>query len=340
MKRRSSPFPARPRGRRHLAALGAGLLLLAGAQSATAPGAETEQEKAGRCIEGSEQACLSLARTTDKGEERQILVVRTGVTDDSGIYALCGPQDEDGENAPNVLVFSESGSGGVRIKIDKNVIRVPLAVVTQRPGEEGKGSDGRVEASAGTARFLDAAPEGKTDRLSRCGVEVDRRSLTDAVEVTQGRTVLRGQSLVYDETDGLARIDGPITFNRDNPRDPLSGQSERIEINVDTEETLLVGNVVLKTKGGRVSRAGRVEYNDAAGTARLYPTPGQPAESVRGNDTLSIQSGSILYNLERNEVFADVGEGQTITGEFQDAQPATPTAPAPQTPTAPTPASP
>lgn len=285
------------------------------------PDEPTEHERAGQCVEGSEQSCMSLTRQTEDGKERRILVIRTGTTDDTGIYTVCTPQDEDPEDAPNIGVFSESGPGGIRVVIDKNVIQVPLATVTQRPAKEGEeGSDGRVEASDGRARLLDEAPEGQTDRLARCGVEVTPRATPSTVKVTQGRTRLTGKSLVYDEADGKARIDGPIAFNRADQDDPLSGESAKIEIDVDTEATVLVGNVVLRSEGGRVSKAGRVEYDDEANTARLFATEEQPAESVQGGDVLRVTKGVILYDLEKNEVYADAGEGGTISGEFQDEE--------------------
>ncbi|CAM4448920.1 LptA/OstA family protein [Deinococcus marmoris] len=265
---------------------------------------------------GAENASLDLVRKSEgDGKERRIRIVRTGTSDDTGIFATCSPQEDDPEDAPNLAVFSETGPGGVRITIDKNVIRVPLAVVTQQQPKEGQdGSDGRVEASAGTARYLDDVPADATARLTRCGVEATPKPAPDTVFVTQGKTELQGQKLVYDETDGIARIDGPVTFRRANDTDPLTGSSERIEVNVDDEKTTLVGNVVLNSEGGRVSRAGRVEYDDAANLARLIGTPEQPAVSVKGGDTL--RAGTILYDLEKNEVYAVKAEGGTITGEF------------------------
>lgn len=279
---------------------------------------------------GAENASLELVRRGETdGKERRIRIVRTGTSDETGIFTVCGPQDDEPEDAPNVAVFSETSAGGIQITIDKNVIRVPLAVVTQQQPKEGQeGSDGRVEASAGTARFLEAAPEGAKDRLLRCGVESSPKPAPDTVFVTQGKTQLQGQKLLYDETDGIARINGPITFRRPNEGDPLSGTSERIEVDVDAEKTTLVGNVVLNSEGGRVSRAARVEYDDTRNLARLIGTPEQPAESVKGGDKLS--AGMILYDLDRNEVYAVKPEGGTITGEFQDGEPAAaPTTPAP-----------
>lgn len=285
---------------------------------------------------GAENASLELVRRGDDGQERRIRVVRTGTSDETGIFTICGPQEGEPEDAPSLLVFSETGPGGVQITIDKNVIRVPLALVTQRQAAEGEeGSDGRIEASAGTARFLESAPEGQTDRLSRCAVEATPRPAPDTVLVTQGRTELKGQKLVYDETDGIARIDGPISFARPSDDGPLTGTGGSIEVNVDEEQTVLVGNVVLNSAGGRVSKAARVEYDDQANTARLIGTPDQPAESTQGGDVLRAQE--LLYDLDRNEVVARAGEGGTITGEFQDGEEegSTPTPPATPPTTAP-----
>lgn len=273
----------------------------------------------------SENATLELIRKGDDGKERRIRVVRTGTTDATGIFTICSRQDDEPEDAPSLAVFSETGTGGIQITIDQNVIRVPLALVTQKEVPEGQeGSDGRIEASAGTARFLDNPPEGKTDRLSRCAVEATPAPTQGTVRVTQGKTELTGQKLVYDESDGIARIDGPIVFSRANDDGPLTGRSQRIEVDVDAEKTVLVGDVVLTSKGGRVSKAGRVEYDDAANVARLIGTPEQPAESVQGGDTL--RAGLILYDLDRNEVVARKADGGTITGEFQDGA-ASPDAP-------------
>ncbi|MFC4426459.1 LptA/OstA family protein [Deinococcus navajonensis] len=283
------------------------------------------EETAG-CVEGQETSCTELVRTGDDGKERRITIVRTGTSDETGIDAVCGPREGEPEGTPTLLVLSESGPRGIEIRIDKNLIRVPLAIVTQKDGGEGRKSDGRIQASAGSARILDEVPEGATERLALCGVEATPKPVPDTVLVTQGRTQLKGQALVYDEADGVARIDGPITFARENGTESLSGQSQRIEVNVDAETTTLVGAVTLNSAGGRVSRAARVEYDDARNLARLIGTPEQPAESIRGGDKLT--AGMILYDLDRNEVYAVKAEGGTITGEFVEE-----TTPAPTTPT-------
>jgi lipopolysaccharide export system protein LptA len=281
----------------------------------------------------AETSSLELVRRGDDGQERRIRIVRTGTSDETGIFTICSPQEDEPEDAPSLAVFSESGPGGVQITIDQNVIRVPLALVTQRQAPEGQeGSDGRIEASAGSARFLDAVPEGATDRLGRCAVQATPQPAPDTVLVTQGRTELKGQKLVYDESDGIARIDGPISFVRPSDDGPLTGTSERIEVNVDEEQTVLVGSVVLNSGGGRVSKAARVVYDDQANTARLFGTSDQPAESVQGGDVLRAQE--LLYDLDRNEVVARAGEGGTITGEFQDGEEGAAPTPTPAAPPA------
>lgn len=281
------------------------------------------------CAEGSEYSCTELTRKGEDGKERRITIVRSGTTDETGIDAVCGPREGEPEDTPTLLVLSETGPRGIEISIDKNLIRVPLAVVTQRAGPPDangkKRTDGRVEASAGTARILDEVPAGVTDRLSLCGVEARPQPAPDTVNVTQGKTALRGRKLVYDEKDGIARVEGPITFRRENGEDSLSGTSDQIEVDVDREKTVLVGNVVLNSKGGRVSRAARVEYDDAQNMARLIGTPEQPAQSTQGSDRVS--AGTILYDLDRNWVYAVKPEGGSITGEFRDEEPVTPPTP-------------
>lgn len=289
-------------------------------QPAAANADITSHEKAGNCVEGTEQTCLALTRTGNDGKQRRILVIRTGTSDDTGIYAICGPRDTDPEGTPNIGVFSESGAGGIRIVIDKNVVRVPLAQVVQNPVPEGQsGSDGSIEASAGTAKLLDSVPEGRTERLAACGVEYSPKPTPDTVQVTQGQTRLSGQKLSYNSVDGIARIDGPITFKRDNPQDPLSGKSQRIEVDVDGEKTVLVGGVELSSKDGRVSTADRVEYDDTRNEARLYATPEHPAESRKGKEWLRVTSGYIYYNLSKNEVSVPPTAG-AITGDIPESE--------------------
>lgn len=267
--------------------------------------------------EPSEHSSVSLSRRGKDGKQRRITVERSGDSDDTGIFAICSPRDDDPPTTPTLFVTSESGAGGIIITVDKNLIRAPLAVISKKAGE-GEGGDGHIEMSAGSARYLDDVPKGKTDRLSLCAVEATPAPTPDTVLVTQGRTRLKGSALVYDESDGIARIAGPISFERDPapgkpPSDRLSGSSQSIEVNVDQETTTLVGDVVLRS-GNRVSRAGRVEYDDNANVAILRGSAEQPAESVEGGD--AVRALVIRYNLDTGRVVA-----QQVTGQFEDKDP-------------------
>ena len=270
-----------------------------------------------------------LTRKAKDGKEHFIKIKKTGTTDDTGVFTACSPQDDDPAGSPIISVFSETGPGGVQVTVDKNVIRAPLGIVTQQ-----ENGDGHIEVSAGTARFLDQPPEGKTDRLSRCAVEATPQAAPNTVFVTQGKTSLKGQKLIYDEKDGIARIDGPITFERPAPEgkpetDHLNGTSQRIEVNVDNETTTLAGEVVL-TNGERTSKAERVDYDDAKNVAILRGSPGKPAQSVQGKDILC--APIISYNLDRNTAVVLKGDSPTITGSFDDGDASTsssdPSAPA------------
>lgn len=273
-----------------------------------------------------DQPKIQLDRKGNDGKTRTIRILKTG-SDEVGIAVTCGPQEDDPADAPTVVVYSDTSAGGVQVTVDKNVIRAPLAVITKQGRKEGEdGSDGHIEMSAGTARFLDTAPEGKTDRLSRCAVEATPATAPNTVFVTQGKTSLRGQKLIYDEKDGIARIDGPITFERPAPQgkpetDHLNGTSLRIEVNVDNETTTLAGEVVL-TNGDRTSKAERVDYDDAKNVAILRGSPGKPAQSVKGKDILC--AAVIRYYLNTNNVDTIAPKDEsgaisgTITGSFSD----------------------
>jgi lipopolysaccharide transport protein LptA len=223
-------------------------------------------------------------------------VVRTGSSDSTGIFTACQPQDDDPPGTPTLSVFSETTAGGIRLSIDKNLIVAPLALIEQK-----EGGDGHIDVSAGTARFLDAAPPGAKDRLGLCEVEVKSSVVPDSVKVTQGKTSLKGSKLVYDESDGIARIDGPVTFERQSPGNNLTGKSKTIEVNVDDKTTTLVGGVTLQD-GTRTSSAERVEYDDAANVAILRGTEGAPATSKAKDQDL--RARIIRYNLDTGDAVA------------------------------------
>ena len=65
---------------------------------------------------------VSLTRTAKDGSKRLITVLRTGTSDETGIFTACQPLEDDPPGTPTISVFSETGVGGIRVTIDKNVI--------------------------------------------------------------------------------------------------------------------------------------------------------------------------------------------------------------------------
>ena len=254
---------------------------------------------------------VQLTRKGKDGKERQLTVVKTG-DDSTGIFAICSPLDDEPEDAPTEFVASDRGPAGVQVTVDKNLIQAPLAIITKQ-----QGGDGHIEMSTGGAGYVPEDLKAK-ERLTRCGVKTQDRVQPDTVLVTQGKTRLKGAKLVYDEKDGVARIDGPVAFNRSqDDGDAVQGSAERIEVSVDDEQTTLVGKVSLK-QGDRTSSADRVDYDDNANTAILHGSPDSPAQTQTPTELLRAQT--IRYFLNTGEAVVEDEKGG-ITGKFDDGEP-------------------
>ncbi len=260
---------------------------------------------------------VELTRKGKDGKERRLTVVKTSSDDATGIFAICAPQDDEPDSTPTEFVASDTGRGGVQVTVDKNLIQAPLALITKQPG-----GDGHIEMMTGDARYLpdDQIDANAKERLARCGVQTASKVQPDTVLVTQGKTHLKGAKVVYDEKDGVARVDGPVTFNRaQDGGDPVNGSAERIEVSVDDEKTTLVGKVSLK-QGNRTSTADRVDYDDTANTAILYGSDGAPAQTQTPTEVLRAQT--IRYFLNTGEAVVEDDKGG-ISGRFDDGTPGT-----------------
>lgn len=248
------------------------------------------------------RSSISLERKDDKtGNVKTIRLVKTGSIDDpSNFFVICNV-DSSNDNAPQRIVIHDTSSGMVEVTIDQNKVIAPLADVLKKAG-----GDGHIEMSAGKAYL------GENDLCATTSPKAQAGSL----RVEQGKTKLTGSYLVYDETDGLAQIKGPITFSRVQENDNLNGSSESLVMDVDKSITKLVGKVKLQSKD-RTSEANEVVYNDSKNTAILRGTPTEPAKTTQGKDTL--QAEVIIYNLETNEVRV-YDPRNRIVGAFDDGQ--------------------
>jgi lipopolysaccharide export system protein LptA len=228
-------------------------------------------------------------------KDKVIKTIKYGPAD-MGLAILCTPLDDDTDRT-NRFVYSDETPYLVHVFIDKNVIKAPIAFVSKK-----QNGDGQLEAYAGTA------VESSDENVCLPVVKADPKPGTVFVE--QGKTKLTGSRLDYSQETGIAVIAGPITFERPQKNDKLTGTSEKITVNVDEEKTFLEGTVVLKSKC-RTSQANKVEYNDKRNLAILF---GSPAISIQtdpsGKQVGEVRGERIEYNLETNDVIVTFGNAK------------------------------
>jgi len=223
------------------------------------------------------------SRTTLERKDKIIEILKTTADDKIGLVVICGVGDT--EDSPTRLIYYDPSPTGVQVTIEKNVITAALSEVLKKSG-----GDGNIEMSAGRASI------GENDACAT----TEAAPTPGTLKVVQGKTNLSGSRLTYSETDGLAKIDGPIVFNRTDEKNPISGSSEEIVVDVDNSVTKLVGKVSI-TSGKRVSKAQSMEYDDAKNLAVLYGTCDKPATSAVGNEP-GLKAVRLIYHLDTNNV--------------------------------------
>ena len=223
------------------------------------------------------------SRTTLERKDKIIEILKTTADDKVGLVVICGVGDT--EDSPTRLIYYDPSPTGVQVTIEKNVITAALSEVLKKSG-----GDGNIEMSAGRASI------GENDACAT----TEPAPTPGTLKVVQGKTKLSGSKLAYSETDGLAKIDGPIVFNRTDEKNPISGSSEEIVVDVDNSVTKLVGKVSI-TSGKRVSKAQSMEYDDAKNLAVLYGTCEKPATSAVGSEP-GLKAVRLIYHLDTNNV--------------------------------------
>lgn len=129
------------------------------------------------------------------------------------------------------------------------------------------------------------------------------------VVLTQGRTRALGSTFRLDAASDVATLLGPIDLLRQPDADglPVNATSDALEHDLETGRSTLTGDVTA-LQGDRVSRADRLELNEAAGEAELT---GEPAVSTVGED--EVRGRVLRYDLNRNDLVAEGG----VTGVFE-----------------------
>jgi lipopolysaccharide export system protein LptA len=252
-------------------------------------------------------ACVALAQglpTVTVERSDRTIVVEQRTTGAEGARTVLANRNCE----PGVLtnVFFGPVPGFVVTRFDETelisqlaIVRVPQpatgAVDTQTdatsddpPSDEVAGDDQEtIELLGGTATF---------DRPG-CLEALDPEGARP-VELRQGRTTITGARFFLDRGTDLATMDGPVTLERraqgDGPT--LEATADALTFDVADERATLTGSVVI-TSGERVSRADRLELDEAAGVAVLT---GAPAVSRRGND--EVRGSTLRYDLETDDV--------------------------------------
>lgn len=265
----------------------------------TAPGTRLARLLAGVVLTGlvlAAVAAVALAQggtattvTVERGE-RLITVVQRSLAVDGARSILNNPNCE-----PEVRtnLFFGPPPGFVETTIDATRLTSAIAVVRVPDGDE----DETIELLPGRAVF---------DRPG-CLEAVDD---ADDGEVTleQGRTTITGTRFFLEQDTDLARMDGPVALTRSSEDGAvtLEASAATLLLDVKTEFATLEGDVVVASDD-RVSRADRLELDEAAGIALLT---GDPAVSTRGDE--EVRGRTLRYDLETDDVVAIGAVGATF----------------------------
>lgn len=180
-------------------------------------------------------------------------------------------------------------------------IIAPL-VLARRP--DGDGTDGTAETLtmfAGTVTLDDGLCP---DVVTRSGHAL--------VYILQGRTLVSGTELIYDNDTGLADLTGPIRLLREALDGPqIVAAAETLTYDVDTELSTLQGDVRISSDE-RVSYADTLVLDEEAGLATLT---GKPARSIEGSN--EIRGDVLLYYLDSDDVVVEGGVSGTIELELR-----------------------
>lgn len=227
--------------------------------------------------------------TVERGE-RVITVVQRALAADGARSILNNPNCEDGVRTN---LFLGPPPGYVETTIEATRLTSAIAIVRVPDGDD----DETIELLPGRAT------------VDRPGCLEDVEDV-DAAPVTleQGRTTVTGSRFFLEQDTDLARMDGPVALSRasDDGAVTLEASADTLVLDVKTEVATLEGDVMV-TSDDRVSRADRLELDEAAGIALLT---GDPAVSIRGDE--EVRGRTLRYDLETDDVVAIGAVGATF----------------------------
>lgn len=248
-------------------------------------------------LAGALLALLALAQETLpsfelRREGRTITVQQTASDAEGGVFA-----SRTGCRAPGMVLTTVYAPAPRRAETTVNelVIRSSIVLREQPAGDQ---EQAVLEHFGGTLVFN---PE------TFCPEEITPSSLPE-VTLSQGRTTLEGALFRYHNATGIGVMEGPVSLTRQAEGDSpaLSASADRLEFNVDTDTTLLSGNIRVESED-RLSEAETLTLDEEAGIAVLR---GNPARSRQGGDT--VEGQVIVYYLNTNDVVVREGVRATF----------------------------
>lgn len=222
------------------------------------------------------------------------------------------PQAEGGQfrtNVPNCeedlrlsTVYAPSPYAVVT-DIGETSIVSPIVLARRPPREEG-GEDQQTLEMFGGSLSVDE---------NFCPQEL-QRSAAPGVFIRQGRTIVSGTELFYDNATGLADLNGPIDLQRtsESGDNDLTATADSLVFDVNTDLSTLKGDVeVISDK--RVSHAETLILNEEEAYATLL---GSPARSVEGENVL--EGDTLLYYLDTDDVIVLGGVSGKLMLDLSD----------------------
>ncbi len=201
------------------------------------------------------------------------------------------------------LAWIEEQEGGVRfvfydpppyrvtVRFGEDARAYAALAFVEQPDEGG----GTVALAGGEARYQEAE-----DRLV-----YELRAEPGAVAIEKGKLKAEGRRLDYDNRAGLARLAGPVRFERPG-ENSLKGEAQTLLYRVEEGELWLVGEVAIE-QGSRRTLARLARVDEEKGLAYLE---GDPVRSTAPGEELA--GRRLVYDLESGEIW--VLEG--IAGKF------------------------
>ena len=200
---------------------------------------------------------LTRPQLTIERNDSEIRVIQNGRSADGAEFIPSNPGCEEGQS---LGVVYAPPPGFVETLVNDTRIVSTVALLRRPDGTEDEE----------TLELFDGSLE--LDPATLCPTNIQRSEKN--VTVTEGRTTTTGKTFFYNNATGIGEMDGPIDLQRaeEGNSPALTASSNNLDFNVDSDLTILQGNVEVESDG-RTSRAQRLELDEETGFAVLTGSP-------------------------------------------------------------------